>query len=130
MIKDLTKTPNRNKDHSRGKQRKRNHQAGKEKKIIYVGNLHENVTGSDLGKVFGLRRTNYSKDNCFIKKLKLQQNRRINVYEYILVPCYVCHDFVKLHSLEFHGCKIIVEQAKTTRTLAIKLSTTDVENRL
>ena len=36
------------------------------------------MTESDLGKVFGLRRTNYSKDNCFVKKPKLQQNRRIN----------------------------------------------------
>ena len=34
----------RNKDHSREEQRKRNQEAGKEKKIMYVGNLHENVT--------------------------------------------------------------------------------------
>ena len=34
----------RNKDHSIVEQCKRNQQVGKKKKIMYVGNLHENVT--------------------------------------------------------------------------------------
>ena len=48
----------RNKDHSRRKQHKRNQQLGKEKKIIYVRNLHKNVTESDLVELFDLKTTN------------------------------------------------------------------------
>lgn len=48
-----------NKDHARNKQRK-----GNEKKIMYVRNLHETVAGSDLGELFGTRKTNYLKDDC------------------------------------------------------------------
>ena len=42
----------REKDHSREEQRKRNQEAGKEKKIMHVGNLHENVTESNLVELF------------------------------------------------------------------------------
>ena len=62
----------RNKDHSREKERKRNQEGGKENKIMFVGNLHENVTESDLVKLFGLRTTNYLIDNCSIEMFKLQ----------------------------------------------------------
>ena len=62
----------RNKDHLREEQRKRNQKIGKEKKIIYAGNLHEAVTKSDLGELFGPRRTNCLKDDCSIKMSKLQ----------------------------------------------------------
>ena len=62
----------RKKDRSREEQRKRSQEAGKEKKILYVGNLHGNVTTSDLVKLFGLRTTIYLIDNCSIEMFKLQ----------------------------------------------------------
>lgn len=54
----------RDKDHSREEQRKRNQQVGKEKEIMYVGNLYDNVTGSDLIELFGARTANFLIDNC------------------------------------------------------------------
>ena len=39
----------RNKDHSREEQCKGNQEIAKENKIMYLGNLHETVTESDLG---------------------------------------------------------------------------------
>ena len=103
----------RNKDHSREEQRKRNQQVGKEKKIMSVGNLHQTMTESDLGELFGLRTTNYLTDNCSIEMSKLQQNGRQNGHAFVLAPCHVCDELVKLHGLEFHGRKIVIEKAET-----------------
>ena len=41
---------------------------------MQVGNLYENVTGSDLVELFGLKTTNYLVDNCCIEMSNLQQN--------------------------------------------------------
>ena len=103
-----------NKNHSREEQRKRNQKAGKEKKIMYVGYLHENVTESDLVELFGLRTTNYLIDNCSIEMSKLQQNGRHNGHAFILALCHVCNELVKLNGLEFHGRKLIIEEAITS----------------
>ena len=96
---------------------------------MYVGNLHENVTESDLVKLVGLRTTNYLIDNCSIEMSKLQQNGRHNGHTFILAPCHVCNELVKLHELEFHDLKFIIEEAKTPpRTLLNELSTSAVAN--
>ena len=84
---------------------------------MYVGNLHENVTESNLVELFGLRTTNYLIDNCSIEMSKLQQNRRHNSHAFILAPSNVCNELVKLHGLKFYGHKIIIEEAKTPSRL-------------
>ena len=94
------------------KQPKRNQELERKKKIIYVGNLHENVTKNDLVKLFGLRTTNYLIDNCFIKMLNLQQYG--NGHAFILAPSHVCDELVKLHDLKFNSRKIIIEEAKNS----------------
>ena len=60
---------------------------------------------------------------------KLQQNGRHNGHAFILVPCHVCDELVKLHGLEFQGRKIIIKEAKTPpRTLVNELSSSTVAN--
>ena len=96
---------------------------------MYVGNLHEKVTERDLVKLFGLRTTNYLTDKSSIKMSNLQQNIRQNGHAFILVHCHVCDELVKVHGLEFHGRKIIIEEAKTPpRTLITDLFTSAVAN--
>ena len=80
---------------------------------MYAGNLHETLTESDLGELSDLRTTNYLVDNCSIKMSKLQQNGRFNGHAFILATCHVYDKLVKLHGLEFHGRKIIIDEAKT-----------------
>ena len=59
----------------------------------------------------------------------LQQNGRHNCHAVILAPCHVCDELVKLHGLEFHGRKIIIEEAKTPPgTVVNELSTSAVAN--
>ena len=58
------------------------------KKIMYVGDPHETVTGNDCRVFFGLRTTSYLKDNCPIgtrvvvrvgqKELKLSFKYQLN----------------------------------------------------
>ena len=43
---------------------------------------------------------------------KLQQNGRHDGHAFILAPCHVCNELVKLHGLEFEGRKIIIEKPK------------------
>ena len=69
---------------------------------MYVGNFHETVTESDLGKLFVLRTTNYLKDSCSIKISKLQQNGRHNGHAFIWAFCHVSDELVIFQGLEFH----------------------------
>ena len=87
------------------------------------------MTESDLMELFGLRTTSYLLDNGSIEMPKLQQNGRHKDHGFILAPCHFCNELVKLHGLEFHGHKIIIEEAKTRpRTLLNELSTSAVAN--
>ena len=79
---------------------------------MYVGNLHETLTESDLGELSDLRTTNYLVDNCSIEMSKLQWKIQWSCI-YFNVCCHVCDKLVKLHGLEFHGRKIIIDEAKT-----------------
>ena len=73
--------------------------------------------------------TNYLLDNCSIEISKLQQNGRHNGHAFILAPCHICNELLKLHDLEFHNRKIIIEQDKTPpRTLLNELSTNAAAN--
>ena len=56
---------------------------------MYVGNLYETVTESDLGKLFGLKTMNYLLNNWSAEMSKLQQDGRHNGHAFILVPCHV-----------------------------------------
>ena len=79
---------------------------------MFVGNIHGNVTESDLVELSGLRKTNYLIDICSNEMSNLQQNGRHNGHVFILAPCHVCDELLKLHGSEFDGRKIIIEEAK------------------
>ena len=94
---------------------------------MYVGNLHENVTESDLVEASGLRTTNYLIDNCSIEMSKLQQNGRLNSNAFILAPCHVSNELVELHSLGFNDRKIIIEEAKAPTKALLNVLLTSAE---
>ena len=53
----------------------------------------------------------------------------INGHAFILAPCHVCNELIKLHGLEFYCRKIFIEEAKTPpKTLLNELSTSTVAN--
>ena len=60
---------------------------------------------------------------------KLQQNGRRSSHAFVSLPCHVCDELVKLHGLEFHVRKSIIEEVKTPpRTLVCELSPSAVAN--
>ena len=53
----------------------------------------------------------------------------INGHAFILAPCHVCNELIKLHGLEFYCRKIFIEEAKTPpKALLNELSTSTVAN--
>ena len=79
---------------------------------MYVENLQEKLTESNLVEVSGLRTTKYLIDDCSIEISKLQQNGKLNGNAFILAPCHIFNEFVKLHSLEFNGHKLLLKKLK------------------
>ena len=73
---------------------------------------------------------NYLIDHCYLEMPKLLQIGRHSGHAFILAPCHVCDELVKLHCLEFHGLEIsIIEESKTPpQTLVKKTSTNAVAN--
>ena len=67
---------------------------------MYAGNLHENVTESDLVELFGLMTTNYLIDNCSIEMSNLQQNGSHNGHAFILAL--VMFDQQNMHKMTHH----------------------------
>ena len=85
------------------------------------------MTESNLVELLRLRTMNYLIDDCSIEMSKLQQNG--SGHAFILATCHVCNELAKFHGLEFHGRKIIIEEAKTPhRTLVNELSRNAVAN--
>ena len=92
---------------------------------MHVRNLHKAVTESDLGELFGLRTTNDLINNCSISP----NYNKMEEHVFILTLYHISDELVKIHGLEFHGRKIIIEEAKTPpRTLVYELSTSAVAN--
>ena len=77
----------RKKDQSRVKQRKRYQEAGKEKKTMYMRNLHEDVTESDLVERFGKRTANYLIDNCSnaTSNNKVEDPMAMHLFQYLVM---------------------------------------------
>ena len=53
---------------------------------------------------------------------KFQQNERHSGYGFILAPCHICGELVKLHGLGFPSHKIVIEEAKTLYEMTSKAS--------
>ena len=58
---------------------------------------------------------------------KLQQNGRHSSHAFVLLPCHVCDELVKLHGLEFHVRKSIIEDLIEDQNL-INLSSCIMNN--
>ena len=76
-------------------------------------NLHQRVTVDDLYELFGLRSTNYLRNNCHIV-----MDHFINVDQpfasaTVTAPVHVCEELLKLHGIVFHGNPLVTEMSKS-----------------
>ena len=77
-----------------------------------MGNLHENVTESDLAELFGQSATNYLIVNCSIEMFKSQQNGNDNGHGFILARYDVCNKFVNYMAWNFTAAKLLLKKLK------------------
>lgn len=83
------------------------------KKRIYVGNLDASVAGDDLTQLFGLKATPFLEKTCCVEIATDAKTGKSKNFAIVTVPETVHSELLKLNEIEFHGKKIVIEEAKT-----------------
>jgi len=83
------------------------------KKRIYVGNLDASVATDDLNQLFGLKATPFLQRTCCVEIATDAKTGKSKNFAIITVPETVHGELMKLNEIEFHGRKIVIEEAKT-----------------
>lgn len=81
-------------------------------KRIYVGNLSNNVTQSDLAQLFGLETTPYLRDSCGCELATDEKSGKSKGFAFITVPEHVAHELMNLNGIEFYGRQLVIEESK------------------
>ena len=72
-------------------------------------NLHQSVTVDDLYELFGLKSTNYLRNNCHT-----EMDHFSNVDQpFASVPVHLCEELLKLHGIDFHDDPLVIEMYKS-----------------
>ena len=72
-------------------------------------NLHQSVTVDDLYKLFGLKSTNYLRNNCHT-----EMDHFSNVEQpFASAPVHLCEELLKLHGIDFHDHPLVIEMYKS-----------------
>ena len=81
---------------------------------MFIGNLHSHTTEEDLYKLFGLRSTQYLKQNCFVNMLLINKTGKSKRFAFIVTPEKVHQDLPKLDEIDLLGGKLLIKQAIST----------------
>ena len=76
-------------------------------------NLHQSVTVDDLYKLFGLRSTNYLRNNCHIDMNHLSNVDQPFASTTVTAPADVCEELLKLYDIDFHDNPLVTEMSKS-----------------
>ena len=76
-------------------------------------NLHQSVTVDDLYELFGLRSTNYLRNNCHIVMDHFSNVDQPFASATVTAPVHVCEELLKLHGIVFHGNPLVIEMSKS-----------------
>ena len=78
---------------------------------LYIENLSDDTTVSDLYELSGLCSTQYLSENSDIQIPLLGNTGKQRSFTYITVPEHVFKELLKLHG--FNGRKLVIKKAKT-----------------
>jgi TatD DNase family protein len=81
-------------------------------KRIYVGNLSNNVTQSDLAQLFGLETTPYLRNACGCELATDEKSGKSKGFAFITVPEHVASELMNLNGIEFYGRQLVIEESK------------------
>ena len=76
-----------------------------------MANLHQTVTVDDLYELFGVRSTNYLRNNCHIVMDHFRNVDQSFVSATVTVPAQVFEELLKLHVIDFHCNPLVVEMS-------------------
>ena len=86
-----------------------------EKKQLFIGNLHSDTTEEDLYKIFGLRSTQYLKQNDFVNMPLINKTGKSKEFAFIVTPEKVHQSLLKLDRIDLLGGKVLIKEAISTR---------------
>ena len=86
-----------------------------ERKQLFIGNIHCDTTEEDLYKLFGLRSTQYFKQNCLVNMPLINKTGKIKGFTFIVTPEKVHQDLLKLDGIDLLGKKLLLKEAISTR---------------
>ena len=82
-------------------------------KTIFVSNFHQSVTVDDRFELFGLRSTNYLRNNCHIEMDRFSKADQPFAATTVTPPAHVCEELLKLHGIDFHDNALVIEMSKS-----------------
>ena len=86
-------------------------------KKLYVGNLNPNVTEEDINELFGLKSTDYLRQNCSVEMLIDRNTGKSKGFAFLKAPLHVSDELIKLNGFEFQKQTIRIENAQTSRQM-------------
>ena len=91
-----------------------------EKKQLFIVNLHSDTTEEDLYKLFGLRSTQYLKQNCLVNMPLINKTGESKGYAFIVIPEKVHQNLLKLDGKDLLGRQLLIKEAISTRKKDLK----------
>ena len=86
-------------------------------KKLYVGNLNTNVTEEDINELFGLKSTEYLRQNCIVEMPIDKNPEKSKGFAFLKVPQHVSDEVIKLNGFEFQKQSVRIENARTSRQM-------------
>ena len=86
-----------------------------EKKQLFIGNLHSDTTEEDLYKLFGLRSTQYLKQNCLVNMPLINKTGKSKGFAFIVTSEKIPQDLLKLDGIDLLGRNLLIKEAFSNR---------------
>ena len=68
---------------------------------------------NELDELFGLRSTNYLRNNCHIEMDHFSNVDQPFASATVTAPAHFCEELLKLHGIDFHDNPLVIEMSKS-----------------
>ena len=89
-------------------------------RLLYIGNLNENVTHEDIYKLLGVRTTEYTCQKSSVDLKILEKAEKERGFGFATIPEFVSAHLIELNGVEFYGKPILIEEARSKPTQNLK----------
>ena len=84
-------------------------------KKLYAGNLNTNVTEKYIDALFGLKSTEYLRQNFSVERSIDKNTRKSKGFAILKAPHHLPDELIKLNGFEFQKPSIRIENARASR---------------